>query len=118
MKKIYQKLVRDKMPQIYQADLEQGLISDYQIATLSTAEIIKLLPDKLQEELDEVIAALKTGDRDNLQTELADLLEVIAAVAFHFDLDLSTIEEVQTAKGQKRGGFREGVFLESIDFID
>ena len=46
--------------------------------------------------------------------ELADLLEVMMAVAEARGHDFAEVEAIRKAKANKRGGFRERIFLESV----
>ena len=68
MLKAYHKLVRDRIPEIIEAD---GNICTWE--TLSHEEYLSLLDEKLNEELAEY------QERKSLE-ELADLLEVIRSV--------------------------------------
>lgn len=71
---VYNKLVRDKIPQIIESSGKQA-----DIRVLDDAEYIKMLSIKLQEELDEFI---ETGGAEQI-TELADLVEVVHAILEH-----------------------------------
>ena len=46
--------------------------------------------------------------------ELADLLEVMMAVAEARGHSFAEVETVRRTKAEKRGGFRERIFLESV----
>ena len=50
----------------------------------------------------------------NTLEELADLLEVMMAVAEARGHDFAEVEAIRKAKANKRGGFRERIFLESV----
>ena len=47
--------------------------------------------------------------------ELADLLEVMMAVAEARGQTFAVVEAIRKEKADKRGGFRERIFLESVD---
>lgn len=64
----YHKLVRDRIPEIIESD---GKICDWE--TLSDADYLRLLEEKLNEELAEY-------QQSKSLEELADLLEVMQAV--------------------------------------
>lgn len=96
----YNKLVRDKIPEIIAAE---GRTAKLHVA--DEAEYRQKLKDKLREECDELIAGMDTG-------EVADVLEVLDALC---DLNGWTMEEVQAVKAQKkekRGGFSKRIILE------
>lgn len=95
----YNKLVRDKIPQIIR---EQGKTCT--IRVLDEMEYICLLEKKLQEELDEYLESRSTE-------ELADLLEVMMAVAKVSGNDWEVIEQLRVQKRQARGGFDDRIAL-------
>ncbi len=119
MKKIYNKLVRDKMVDIYKHDVENHITAtDYKVRYMDKAETLDRLKDKLLEEAQEVFDAYKDPDVTHLKEEIADVIEVIDAILYHNDLSLIEVLEIRDKKKEKRGGFERGVFLESIDYID
>lgn len=73
MEKIYNKLVRDNIPDIIRSDNEKPVTR-----ILTDAEYEKELYRKLAEECKEVYRA---EDNDEACKELADVLEVIRAIA-------------------------------------
>jgi 3-oxoadipate enol-lactonase len=94
------KLVRDKIPQIIR---DRG---DEPIAHVADAtEYRQLLLAKLTEETDEVLAA----DDADMPEELADVLEVVLALALDLGLDATQLEELRQAKAAERGGFAERI---------
>ena len=105
-----QKLIRDRLPAIMRA---QGLqVFDRR---LNAAEFIAALKDKLLEEAQEVGAA--TG-RADLIDELADVMEVIAALAEASGVTPGEIEARRRAKRAERGGFDERVFNAAVEARD
>lgn len=104
MEKVYNKLVRDNIPEIIMNDGEYPVIR-----VLNDEEYKKELERKLLEEYKEVIEAT---DRENRLEELADMLEVMRSLA---NIEGASLEEVMTimkAKKSKRGGFARKIFLE------
>ena len=99
---IHRKLVRDKIPKII-----EGSGKTCNIRILSNAEYLAALDAKLQEELNEYQA-------DKSMEELADLLEVMMAVAEARDHTFTEIEAIRREKAEKRGSFRERIWLESV----
>ena len=100
--KAYHKLVRDRIPEIIEAD---GKISVYE--TLADEDYIHLLDQKLNEELAEY------QESKSLE-ELADLLEVIQAVVKARGWTLEELEQVRADKASKRGGFEKKILLREV----
>ena len=66
-----------------------------------------MLDEKLNEELAEY-------QESKSMEELADLLEVIKAVALARGSSFEQVEELRRLKAEKRGGFERKVFLEEV----
>lgn len=105
MEKIYNKLVRDKIPNIIKEKGETPVVR-----TLDESEYKNELEKKLYEEYKEVIEA--TGS-DRVE-ELADMLEVIRALANLENKNLNDVISVADRKNEKRGAFEEKIFLEKV----
>lgn len=119
MKKVYNKLVRDKMVDIYNHDVANKVsASDYAVRYLSREETREKLKDKLLEEAQEVFDAYGKEDKAHLKEEIADVIEVINAILYHNDLRLSDVLAIRDTKKARRGGFEEGLYLESITYLD
>lgn len=119
MKKIYNKLVRDKMVDIYKHDVENKIsASDYSVRYMEREETLERLKDKLLEESQEVFNAQGKEDKTELKEEIADVIEVIDAILYHNDISLAEVLAIRDAKKEKKGGFEKGVFLESIDYFE
>ena len=99
MKKIYNKLVRDRIPEIIEAS---G--ASCKTAILSDDEYLLMLDAKLDEELAEY-------HKDQNIEELADLLEVIRAAAIARGYTLDELESVRAEKANERGGFAKKILL-------
>ncbi|MFX3625138.1 MAG: phosphoribosyl-ATP pyrophosphohydrolase [Ectobacillus sp.] len=99
----YNKLVRDKIPAI----IEQAG-KTCTTKTLTDEEYIQALQTKSQEELNEY---LKTTDNESALEELADLLEIIHALARYHGAGIEEVERIRQKKAAERGGFMEKVFL-------
>lgn len=98
--KIYNKLVRDKIPEIIKAD---NCIPVTRI--LTEKEYINELNIKLQEEMKEYLD-------DNKVEELADLIEVIYGILDYKKVSLEEFERIRLNKVEKRGAFKDRIFLE------
>ncbi|HVK41826.1 MAG TPA: nucleoside triphosphate pyrophosphohydrolase, partial [Phenylobacterium sp.] len=97
-----QKLIRDRLPQIMRS---QGLaVFDRR---LGDEEFVAALKDKLLEEAQEAREATSPAE---LADELADVMEVILALAQASGLSLDEIETRRIAKRAERGGFDQRVF--------
>ena len=103
MKKIvYNKLVRDKIPEIIEKD---GKSCTTEI--LSDKDYLKMIDAKLDEELAEY-------HKDQNIEELADLLEVTYAAAEARGYSIEELETVRAKKAEKRGGFKEKILLKEV----
>lgn len=95
--KEYNKLVRDKIPQI----LDEKRIS-YEMRIVNHPEYKEALIDKLSEELNEFTSTPNTE-------ELADILEVVIALS---DLpEYERLDDVRRAKKEEKGGFEKRIVL-------
>ena len=103
MTKIYNKLVRDRIPDIIEAS---GAVCVTEI--LSDEEYIKKLDAKLDEELAEY-------HKDQNLQELADLIEVIYAVAMARGYSLEELETIRAEKAATRGAFKKKIFLKEVN---
>jgi predicted house-cleaning noncanonical NTP pyrophosphatase (MazG superfamily) len=93
-----EKLVRDRVPQIIRAQGDEPIV---RIA--GPGEYRELLRAKLVEEAHEVV----TADDAHVHEELADVLEVVLAIAADLDLDAGGLEKLRVAKAIERGSFTE-----------
>ena len=105
MERIYNKLVRDNIPNIIKAKGETPITR-----ILDDATYKRELEKKLYEEYQEVLEA-SCCDRAE---ELADLLEIIRALAKLEGKSLEDIVEIADNKNIKRGAFEEKIFLEKV----
>ena len=101
-KSIYNKLVRDKIPEIIEAS---GKTCETEI--LSDEEYLQMLDKKLDEELAEY-------HKDQNIEELADLLEVLYATAKARGYSIEELEQVRVDKQKARGGFDMKILLKSV----
>ena len=99
----YGKLVRDRIIDIIRANGENPI---YHI--LSDEEYLNELHKKLFEEANEFV------ENDDPE-ELADLLEVIYAIAKHKNINMQEVEQIRLNKRDKRGGFDKKIYLEGVE---
>jgi len=96
----YNKLVRDKIPEIIKS---KGGVAITHIA--GDAEYWQKLKEKLQEEVNEFIEA------ENIE-EMADILEVIDAIFNYKKFDEEDLKRVKEKKADERGKFDDKIILE------
>ncbi len=101
--KIYNKLVRDRIPEIIEADGKKA-----NLETMNDADYLVALNSKLQEELNEY-------NEDNDINELADLIEVAYAIIEHKGMSIEEFEQIRLRKQAERGGFAQKLFLLSVE---
>ena len=100
---VHNKLVRDQIPAII---ARQGRAANTRI--LSPEEYTRALEQKLDEETAEFHL------EKNLE-ELADILEVVYALAEDLGSTKEELLEAYREKHEKRGGFRDRIFLISTE---
>lgn len=96
---IYEKLVRDKIPEIIEMSGKQC-----EIEILSDEKYLEMIDKKLDEELAEY-------HKDRNIEELADLLEVIYAATKARGYSIEDLAIVRAEKAEKRGGFDKKILL-------
>ena len=109
-KKIYNKLITDKIPGIIK---KSGSIPE--ITILDEADFRKALKVKMTEEAQELLEAEST---DDVLNELADVEELVRAIAKNYSISLRELEEHRKAKLHERGGFKKKLFLSVVRSSD
>ena len=99
----YNKLIRDKIPEIIEANGGKA-----EIRILSDEEYRTYLEAKLDEEVGEY-------HRDKNLEELADILEVVYALAASIGCTKEDLFAVYQKKHEERGGFDQRYFLISSE---
>lgn len=102
MTKVYNKLVRDCIPEIIESD---GKTCTTEV--LPDDHYLQMLDAKLDEELAEY------QESKSLE-ELADLLEVMRAVVKARGWTWEQLEQVRQEKAAKRGGFEQKILLKEV----
>jgi predicted house-cleaning noncanonical NTP pyrophosphatase (MazG superfamily) len=105
---IYNKLVRDNIPEIIKQ--EKG---EPQIRILEPEEYLKELFKKLEEEAREAAGA--KDNKQELLKEISDIYEIIDAIVDNCGLDKEEIMKLKNERKIERGGFDKKIFLESVD---
>ena len=99
---LYSKLVRDKIPQIIEESGKRAITY-----TLSDKEYEVFLERKLDEE------TLEYHESKSVE-ELADILEVVIALAESKGLSFEDLMALRTEKAEKKGAFLEKIFLIAV----
>lgn len=102
MKKYYNKLVRDRIPEIIR---QQGRSCEIEI--IPEEEFLQALSQKLVEEANEIAGA----SSNELIVELADLLEVVDQLLEFSEIDRESVLEQQRRRQVERGGFSKRIRL-------
>jgi predicted house-cleaning noncanonical NTP pyrophosphatase (MazG superfamily) len=105
--KVYNKLVRDRIPEIIKSS---GKLCKIRI--LHEDEYVRELRKKAFEELEEYMSA---KDDESAIEELADVLEIIHSLAEYHGVSIEKVEEVRVQKAEKRGRFKEKIFLIEVE---
>jgi len=103
------KLVRDKIL----ADM-QGMGQQVTHRKLDDAEYVRELRKKLLEEAGE----FDTTKPEDALKELADVLEVVEALAKQIGTDFDGLRKLQAEIREKRGGFEDRTYVERLDLAD
>ncbi|MBN2147987.1 MAG: nucleoside triphosphate pyrophosphohydrolase [Anaerolineales bacterium] len=99
---VYNKLIRDRIPEIIHAAGKEC-----ETEVMAEAEYTQALRDKLVEE---ALEAQKASPAD-LATELADLYEVMDALMAAHGLSPEQVRQLQAARREERGGFEKRLRL-------
>jgi predicted house-cleaning noncanonical NTP pyrophosphatase (MazG superfamily) len=102
----YHKLVRDRIPQIIQADGHKAVTR-----VLDEESFQAALLEKLTEEVREA----RQAPAEQLAAELADVLEVLQAIAQAHGLTWNDILTIAARKRTERGAFDNRIFLEYVE---
>jgi len=104
--RIYNKLVRDRIPEIIASTGDTAVAR-----VLDEAQYRTELERKLMEECGEALQTDVTSER---LEELADILEAVTALAALEGATFDEVAELARQKREKRGGFGARIFLEKV----
>ena len=102
----YNKLVRDRIPEIIERSGRTCTV-----AALNETDYLNMLDAKLNEELAEY-------QESKSMEELADLLEVIRAVAAARGSSIDEVEQIRKEKAAERGSFEKRLLLVEVQSED
>ena len=105
--KIYNKLVRDKILEIIEADGKA-----YKSRILTDKEYAEALAHKFAEEAKELLEA---GEDEDVLGELSDIVELVHAKLKLVNKSWEDMEKIRIKKLDTRGGFDKKIFLESVE---
>ena len=113
--KIYNKLVRDNIPDIISKDVKTKVIKTCKIKddTIFKTELL----EKLNEESDELRKAMLSSDGD-ITEELADIKTVLDTIVEIEKLDWEEIEQIKQKKDIEKGKFNDRIYLKSVESED
>lgn len=103
MVEIYNKAIRDKIPEIIEQTGRQS-----KIKILSDEEFLHELEKKLTEEIDEYTNSKSIE-------ELTDIIEVVYRIAELKGISLDKLESLRINKKNERGGFSNNLFLIQVE---
>lgn len=99
----YNKLVRDKIPEIISVD---GLIVETR--ELTEKEVVEELLKKAVEEAVELSEAEGT---EEITKEMSDVLEILHSLADRLGIPMEEVEQMRQLRAAKRGRFENGTYL-------
>ena len=108
VEKIYNKLVRDNIPDIIEKSERQTC---YYTTCNSDAEYFKNLVEKVEEEIREF-------EKNPCGQEMGDVMEVLDAIIKLKNIDRSLIRDYQQLKLHENGGFDQRIVLKSVKIYD
>lgn len=103
MKKEYMKLIRDRIQEIIEANGQTA-----HIRVLSEEEYVAALEKKLIEEVGEYLEGKELS-------ELADVLEVVQALAENVGVSFDELLAMKAEKQRTNGAFQKRLFLECVE---
>lgn len=106
MKHIYNKLVRDRIPEIIENDHKTCATR-----ILNDEEYLECLKSKLLEECHEVMNA----EGEDIKKEIADVLEVLETLENTLHIDHKEVLSIKEKKARSNGAFKNKIYLEYVE---
>ena len=101
----YNKLIRDNIPEIMDKAGKK-----YTVSVLEDDAFCIKLKEKLLEEGKEV----KEAGKEEIVSELADVLEVVEAIESYYGIEHKTVLEKKESKAIRNGKFHKRLLLEEV----
>lgn len=105
----YDKLIRDKIPEIIEKSGKKCVVE-----VMDDETYMDKLSAKLKEELAEVETELKNNNDEAAIKELADLQEVILAIVDAIGGDRESFERIRKSKVASNGAFEKKLLLKEV----
>lgn len=106
MRIAHNKLVRDRIPEIIESGGHRAVTHTLNDGGYRPALLAKLI---------EEAAEASRASADALPAELADVLEVVRALAMTLGLTWEQLLRLTAEKRTQRGGFQDRIFLEYVE---
>jgi predicted house-cleaning noncanonical NTP pyrophosphatase (MazG superfamily) len=106
---VFNKLIRDKLRAEYEKMNQKAVYRK-----LSKPEFAEALKQKLIEEANEIVAT----DKESVINELADIYQVVEEIIKLYEITPEEVGKVKLAKFEKKGGFSEANFVETLELTD
>ena len=103
---IYNKAVRDRIPEIIQRSGKKPIVVTY-----DDDEYLRVLETKLREEVNEYLDTKEIN-------ELVDIEETLLRILELRHIKLEDFTELRLGKKKERGGFESNLFLERVEDIE
>lgn len=103
MAREYDKLVRDRIPDIIEGNGEDPIVH-----RATDEEYERRLLEKLHEEVEEFCESREIE-------ELADILEVVHAIRENQGVTAEQLQAIREQKADQRGQFKDGIVLERVE---
>lgn len=105
----YDKLIRDKIPEIIEKSGKKCVVE-----VMDDETYMDKLSAKLKEEFAEVETELKNSNDEAAIKELADLQEVILAIVDAIGVDRESFERIRKSKVASNGAFEKKLLLKEV----
>ncbi|MBX9696904.1 MAG: nucleoside triphosphate pyrophosphohydrolase [Alphaproteobacteria bacterium] len=103
----FDKIIRDKLPSIMHLKGKEAHLQE-----VDRQKYIQKLKEKLSEETSELLEA---RDKNGVEAELADILEVLHAFSKVYDIPFEDVEKHREQKREEKGGFEAHVVCAYVE---
>ena len=103
---IYNKLIRDRIPEIIKKDDKRAIIKK-----LSKDSFERELRKKL---IEEAVEVRKADNREDLVKEIADVEEILLSLLSVKKIKRTEVVRMRNKRKKERGGFNKRIFLKEV----